>query len=193
MNRFRNKSIVDAGANVGIFSIYAASQCPNAQIFSLEPFPSTFSLLCSNLDRNNLQPRVRPFQLGLSSTSGASAMSAEPTSTYRRIAEAQSDDGDSFESVNVINLQEFLDQQGIQTIDFFKMDIEGSEWPVILSSSPDLWHRVRNFQLEYHEVNVKYGYHPQMLLDHLGRGGHTVVEHVEDEFHTGLILTKLTA
>ncbi|KTD42527.1 FkbM family methyltransferase [Legionella oakridgensis] len=42
--------IVDVGANIGIFSLFAISQCNgNAQIYSFEPIPATFQCLEKNL------------------------------------------------------------------------------------------------------------------------------------------------
>jgi hypothetical protein len=82
-----------------------------------------------------------------------------------------------------------MSQYALDTVDFLKLDIEGSEWPVILTSPPELWRRIRHVQLEYHETAA--GYHPQMLLDRLALGGHSVVEHTEDAHHTGMIRSTL--
>ena len=41
--------ILDAGANIGMFSLFAAAQCGgHARIVSFEPIPSTFSVLAAN-------------------------------------------------------------------------------------------------------------------------------------------------
>jgi len=185
------ENIIDAGANVGIFAIYAAATCPKARIFSLEPFPSTFRALSSNVERNRLQNRVHALALGLSGESGKLAMRDEQDSTARKIVDPAQSGGDAIEWVPVMTLMEFQAQHAITTIDFLKIDIEGSEWPVVLQSPPELWQNVRHLQLEYHSVNAGKGYHPQMLVDHLQRGGHRVMEHTEDAFHTGMIRTTL--
>src|ERR1700677_3694105 len=36
-----DRVILDLGANIGIFTLYAARCAPEARVFSLEPFPST--------------------------------------------------------------------------------------------------------------------------------------------------------
>lgn len=41
--------IVDAGANIGLTSIYLAAQCPDALIVAIEPEPSNFSVLFENV------------------------------------------------------------------------------------------------------------------------------------------------
>lgn len=41
--------VIDAGANIGLFSLYAAQRCGgNASIFSCEPMPDTFNVLEQN-------------------------------------------------------------------------------------------------------------------------------------------------
>src|SRR5947209_1652564 len=41
--------IVDAGANIGLFSIWAARQNPRGRVVSLEPFSENFEYLTTNL------------------------------------------------------------------------------------------------------------------------------------------------
>lgn len=71
--------IVDAGANIGMFSMYAAMRCKgNARIYSFEPMGSTFSVLKANAEATNkgnfasvFQPaagaevKITPFHKGL--------------------------------------------------------------------------------------------------------------------------------
>ena len=185
------QNIVDAGANIGIFAIFAASRCPNARIFSLEPFPSTFRALSANVDRNNLQLRVRALPVGLGATGGTSAMLDESDSTAIKIVDAALVSHGSIELVSVVTLMDFMAEQKLAEIDFLKVDIEGSEWPVVLLSPPELWQKIRHLQLEYHSVNAAAGYHPQMLLDFLQLAGHSVIEHTEDAFNTGVIRSEL--
>src|SRR5690242_4980783 len=45
----RCRTILDIGANVGLFALYAASVAPEAVIHSFEPEPATFERLTGNL------------------------------------------------------------------------------------------------------------------------------------------------
>ena len=186
------QTIVDAGANVGIFAVFAASRCANARIFSLEPFPSTFRALSANIGRNSLQHRVCALPVGLGATAGTSAMVDERDSTAVKIVDPAFVSGDdSLEWVRVVTLIDFMAEQKLDHIDFLKVDIEGSEWPVVLLSPPELWQKIHHLQLEYHSVNAAAGYHPQMLLDFLRLAGHRVIEHTEDAFKTGMIRSTI--
>jgi FkbM family methyltransferase len=56
-NRIRfepGATIVDAGANIGMFTLFAAQQCRgDAHIYSFEPIPTTFSVLRANAEAAN--------------------------------------------------------------------------------------------------------------------------------------------
>ena len=49
--------IVDAGANIGSFSLYALATAPAARVIAIEPFPSTFDRLRSLLDTQRRDAR----------------------------------------------------------------------------------------------------------------------------------------
>lgn len=63
LNRFYEKygftiqpdwKIIDIGAGIGDYSIYAANGRPNSQVFSFEPYPESFALMQENLRLNGL-------------------------------------------------------------------------------------------------------------------------------------------
>ena len=67
----RNETvIVDIGANIGVFSIYAATQAKNATVYAFEPVPANYELLAENIRTNGLNDRIRTFKLGVASNSG---------------------------------------------------------------------------------------------------------------------------
>jgi hypothetical protein len=47
-------NILDIGANVGFFSLYASKNYPVSKIFSFEPFPPTYLRLNRHLSINNI-------------------------------------------------------------------------------------------------------------------------------------------
>jgi len=46
--------VIDLGANIGAFTLYASSYWPAATFICVEPHPITFSFLCDNLDNNGI-------------------------------------------------------------------------------------------------------------------------------------------
>jgi FkbM family methyltransferase len=182
-------TILDCGANVGIFSVWAAAEKPQARIIALEPFLQTFAALQANIRRNSLGDRVECAQVGLASLAGEILMRTDGESpNHRMVLDEGAQASEGTVSVPCITLAECLRRFKIDTLDMLKMDIEGSEWPVLLSTSPAVLRRIRYIQLEYHEVAARFGYTPARLFAHLATAGHRLTFRIEDRFHTGMAI-----
>lgn len=59
--------VVDAGANIGVFSIFAAQKHPDAVIYAFEPTPSTFQKLQENTAK---YPNIKCFNCALGDQNG---------------------------------------------------------------------------------------------------------------------------
>ena len=57
-------TVLDIGANIGLFSLFVMSRCANARIYACEPAPVVFDLLKANCDAYG--PQVRPLNVGVS-------------------------------------------------------------------------------------------------------------------------------
>jgi Met-10+ like-protein len=62
--------IVDVGANIGLFTIYAARQAQDAKIIAVEPFPDTCLRLRKHLQENHLTNRVTVANCALAGNPG---------------------------------------------------------------------------------------------------------------------------
>jgi len=183
------KTIVDAGANIGIFSVWAGRQLPVASIVALEPFPETFARLQHNLHANHLGDRVQAVQLALSAQPGTREMPIEAPSQRRSLV-ASDREGRESKVVKVpsSSLADLLDRYNLQKVDLLKMDIEGSEWEVLLSTPVPVLERIRRMQLEYHEVHARFGYSKRSLFAHLAGAGLKLTHSLEDKLGTGLVV-----
>ncbi len=61
----RDGLLVDVGANIGLFSIWAARSSPSLQIVAIEPAPPSFALLEANLNDAAVSERVAALRLAL--------------------------------------------------------------------------------------------------------------------------------
>ena len=183
----RCRTILDCGANVGIFSVWAARRRAGARIVALEPFPATFAALEANIRDNGLARRVQCVPVGLAAAPGHRLIRTDGDSPDRQLVRSETPDpNEQTITVHCIDLAECLRLHGLDDLDLLKMDIEGSEWEVLLSTPPDVLARIRHIQLEYHEVNARFGYTPDMLFKHLAGAGHRLKSHHEDTYRTGL-------
>jgi FkbM family methyltransferase len=179
-------SILDCGANVGIFSVWAARQRPDAEIVAVEPYPDTLASLEANIRANALEGRVRRVPMALAAASGERHIQSEGDSPDRRLLPDDVAHPDRAVAVRCLTLAECLDLANFDTVDLLKMDIEGSEWGVLLSTPPAALARVHNLHLEYHEVHRRFGCSPEKLFAHLAASGLELTQRTEDAHRTGL-------
>mgnify|MGYP001162554993 CR=1 FL=1 len=70
INSFKEDSVLwDIGANIGLYSIYAA-KAKNARVFAFEPSVFNLEFLAKNIHANNLQNRIQIFPLALNDKTG---------------------------------------------------------------------------------------------------------------------------
>jgi FkbM family methyltransferase len=148
VERFR--TIVDIGANVGSFALYAAQSSPGARIFCYEPEQQNFQLLQQNIQINGLEGRVAAFQYAVASSSGPRnlgvGISQLSSFDYLR-------DGPSHQLVDCITLQDILVEHGRQGIDLVKLNCEGAEYEILDGCSPSDYDQIPNIRLEYHNLD----------------------------------------
>ncbi len=106
--------VLDAGANAGLFSIWAASRCRS--VISVEPAPETFDLLKLN-KRINKANNVLLIKKALSDHDGYVTMGGDGA-TYKIER-----DGIRIPSTTIDSLLAELDV----SVDVVKMDVEGAE------------------------------------------------------------------
>jgi len=143
--------ILDVGANVGAFSLWAAAHAPGARIIAVEPSAENFAMLQHNIggSRNH----VLLYQLAIGGHRGKGRMVDGGARSIEHRLMADSGIGD----VEVITLADLLTLADVRgEVDLLKMDIEGAEADVFADITPALLRRFRRIALEYHD-NLRPG------------------------------------
>ncbi len=160
---FEPATILDAGANVGYGALWFARKFPKAQIVSLEPESNNFGMLQKNTEA---YPRIRPVKAGLWNRSCyLRIIPTEWGSWGFRTEEVETETSDS---IRALSVQDIMKEQGWNTIDLLKMDIEGAERFVFDDRVHEWLPRVRMMFLELHD-NVDTNCSKRVfkaLLDH---------------------------
>jgi FkbM family methyltransferase len=181
--------IIDAGANVGLFSIWIARQAPQCRVVALEPFEENFSYLQKNLSAARVQ-RATAYQTALGERSGWGQMVAQgPRSLDHQLVL----DGDARlgeKRVRVISLPDLIEQVGAQRIAFLKVDIEGAESVVFSNVKSSTMSRIDHVAIEYHE-HLCTGI-AKLLVEKL-EPTHCVRLHPEPDGKCGILLGKRRA
>ena len=145
----RPQVIVDAGANIGLASIFYANRYPEAKIIAIEPEPSNYEMLKKNVAP---YPNIVSIQAALWNEkkilSGSSADTGHHA--YQVRAENGLDDQRHCGTIRGLTLRELMTDIGIQQIDLLKVDIEGSEKEVFQNSAEWIGH-VGIIAIEIHE------------------------------------------
>lgn len=125
------KTILDAGANVGMASIYFALRFPEASIVSLEPEKKNFGQLEIN---TRAYSGITVMNKALWYKDESLVISNPNELSAGFVVENTNNSGlQTFKGISVPSL---LDECGWETIDILKMDIEGAEKEVF--SAPNL-------------------------------------------------------
>ena len=72
-------NVLDVGANIGMFTLFAHHQCPDARIYAFEPAPPAFAALAENASRHC--PGSRVFNCGISNQDGSAPLTFYANST----------------------------------------------------------------------------------------------------------------
>ncbi len=122
---FTPKIIVDAGANIGLSSIYYANRYPSAEIIAIEPEISNFAML-----ERNVRPygQITPIHAALWNHEGLIHLSGPlgEQGQWNKWGTTTIENGPG-EQVQAVSVRSLIDQFRLSRIDLLKVDIEGSE------------------------------------------------------------------
>ena len=140
--------IIDAGANIGLASIYFATRFPEAHIIAIEPEDSNFQMLTKNVAPYanitvihaalwNENKQINLVDPGLGNSGFMTFNNDNPSFVARHLVDA-------------MTLDCIIDQFKTGHIDILKIDVEGAEMEIF--ENPELWiGNVGSMIVELHE------------------------------------------
>lgn len=131
------KTVLDIGANIGLFSIWAAHCFPLATIHAYEPNSKITSFTQSNLDQCN----ITLFKEAVGAEIGFASIVDSSESRLGQFTTGAS------EGISAITLEEAINRIG-GSVDLLKLDCEGAEWEIFLNPNP--FKKVKLVRMEYH-------------------------------------------
>jgi FkbM family methyltransferase len=129
----------DVGANVGIYSIYAALRKPTATIYAFEPEYSNLHNLKQNILENDLKKNISPYSIALDENSGISQLLIQDTTpgaalhTVSKIDLKYTHTGEEVvwrEGIATMTLDEFCFLSQV-TPNLIKIDVDGTETAIL--------------------------------------------------------------
>ena len=147
------ENIVDLGANVGVFSLFAAMGTPSGQIIAYEPIPELYELLCLNLQMNAVT-NVRAHRAGVLDYEGHGSIwyNSSNVGGHSIYPERVNTKEAAKVPVQFTTLDKVIATNSLHTIDLLKVDCEGSEYRIFEGSSDVSIRRIRRMSIEYHGI-----------------------------------------
>lgn len=156
--------IVDIGAHIGLFSLYASALNQNVKILSYEPEEENFKNLKENLKQNHIQ-NVTAKNLAVAGKEGIATLYISEDSHNHSLdknakgirpgansCSRHSTGNDNCflgRKVQATTLDKILSTHAV--CDLVKMDCEGAEFEIVSSAQPETLKKVKRFFIEYHE------------------------------------------
>jgi FkbM family methyltransferase len=146
--------VIDIGAHIGLFALFASQFCKNGKIYCFEPVKENFEVLESNLILNNIKNVI--------AVNAAISTSNEKITIYLNEDESGHSmyvTGTKKIQVKSFTLQNVFDSNKLEKCNFIKIDCEGEEYKIIDSLSTPYFNKINKMCIEYHFVDTK----PELL------------------------------
>jgi FkbM family methyltransferase len=140
--------IVDAGANIGMATLFFAHAYPNARIFAIEPEPLNFEMLKKNCREMS---NVTLLKAALWHDNKNVRIANPGADAWAFTVTDQTSQAGNMGAVSTITITDILGRMNVDQIDLLKLDVEGAELQ-LFSNGADKWlGRVRNIVVELHD------------------------------------------
>lgn len=190
---FHKKSvIVDVGGHFGFFSLFAhRNASKDSQIFSFEPSKENFRKLQKNISDNKIE-NVRMFKCAIGSKNGTSKLFHKENHANSALEEIMQKRSSSFEEIETKTLERAVKENALTTIDFLKMDCEGSEYPILETLNDEIFSIIKTISMEFHDLKSEK-YTSELILEILKRHRFKIVKNKYDITTMGLNYGKIIA
>lgn len=148
-NHYKNpKTIIDAGANVGLFSVLMRNKFPDAKLISIEPDPENFEMVQKNLGNYD---NIHLLNKGVWSKDVKLKILDETAAKWGIRVVEDNENG----KIEAICIDSIMKEFGLESIDLLKMDIEGSEKDVFSQNYENWLPKVKILVIELHDFMLK--------------------------------------
>lgn len=151
--------VLDIGANIGIYSIYAALQSPSSKIYAFEPAIRAVERFKKNLKINNIH-NVEVINKAIWSKDGKVFIEPNRYTVLTRVSENQIGI-----PTQAISLDSFVRHYKINKIDILKIDAEFAEDAIVEGAESIALSMTKRIVLEYHSEEKRKKVE-EILKDH---------------------------
>ena len=152
--------VIDIGAHIGRYTITSSKQVGNTgKVVAIEADPDNFEILKRNIALNNLT-NVLPLNYAVFSTRTRIKLYEQSASAkYNSVMLTRAAKTKNYVEVNADTLDSILKQNGINQVNWIKIDVEGAEFEVLKGSTEMLSGENVSLFVEIHNINDPSHYH----------------------------------
>ncbi len=151
-----NDIVIDIGANVGAFSIYAANLAKKGKVYAFEPEEKNFKLLEENIGANNLS-NIKIFKLGVAGRKKKTKLFISKMPTSHSIYIPSKASGKSL-TTQFITLKQIFKENKINRCNFLKIDCEGAEYDILFNCPKEVLKKIEKIAMEFHDFDKKHNH-----------------------------------
>lgn len=142
--------VIDIGGNVGYFSFWILSKYPKATVHAFEPFPPNLRLF-ERYRSAHPQFKLHLHPKAVAGEAGEFELHYNAEDEFSTSAALADNQEGSVVTVESITLPDFIASQGIERIDWLKVDCEGAEYGIFRNLPSEILARTRIVTLENHD------------------------------------------
>ena len=147
--------VIDIGAHIGLYTIISSKQVGNTgKVVAIEADPDNFEILKRNIALNNLT-NVLPLNYAVFSAKTKIKLYEQSASfKYNSVMLTRANTkNENYAEVNADTLDNILKQNGVNQVDWIKIDVEGAEFEVLKGSIETLSGKNMSLLVEIHNIN----------------------------------------
>ncbi|MFH1663376.1 MAG: FkbM family methyltransferase [archaeon] len=171
--------IIDIGANIGAFSVYAGSIARKGKIYCFEPEKENFTLLKENIKLNGLS-NSKAFNLAVGGKEKIDKIFLSESSSEHSVCLPAKATG-KVVAVKFVSLEKIFNDNNLSYCDFMKIDCEGGEYDILFSCPKKILEKIKYIALEFHDFKGSYNH--LKLKEYLEKNGFKVILSVQENFY----------
>jgi FkbM family methyltransferase len=128
--------VIDAGANMGLFSIFAAINNA-AKVYAFEPQRDALRILEENISKNKFEDKIKIEPFGLSNVNDVLSLNYSGNG-HSSGSIVMHDNQLGSEQIECVTIDTWVERNNLKKIDFIKADIEGAERFMLMGAEKTL-------------------------------------------------------
>ncbi len=169
-----NAVIVDLGANIGVFTVYATTTARNVNVYAYEPLQDYYNLMKENVALNGQTDAVKCFNAAVAGEATTRTLYVKGTDFFfPTLMGNESKNGQETIEVPCTTLADIMEANQLERIDMLKMDCEGAEYEILYPTPAGFFERIKEIRMEYHNLDQDQR-HLNRLKEFLTGKGYTI-------------------